>query len=62
MAMSKGEQETAGHLRVLIEKSRVYEELADIQSVHSSYARFEMLRVAQDAETFLNREPEESTE
>jgi hypothetical protein len=41
MVMSKGEQETAARMRVIIQEMRV---------------------LAEEAEAFLNREPEESTE
>lgn len=62
MAMSKGEQETAGRLRVLIQTVREYDHVKRSKSNSEKVwdARDEMLKAANDAEAFLNRAPEES--
>jgi len=53
MTMSKGEEGTAAHLRVLIQTVRECDE---------SFGEFrdEMLKAADKAETFLNREEDHS--
>lgn len=51
----------ASHLRMLIEKVRVYDVETRSLGIHSK-SRYEMLRAVNDAEIFLNRPPEEEEE